>query len=194
MNYAQPGMQPTRTSAAAIASLICGILGCFIITGIAAIITGIIGLRATRNPQVKGRGLAIAGLSLGVLTTLAGTGCLVSTGGFAYWAYRQYAPAVEAMNGLATAASAGNADQVMNYVDPSRISRADVDALIAELQPLGTPTGFVPANPQVNNNNGITTVNFDGTIQYPNNVTRTASVQLVKQPDGSYKATKLDVR
>ena len=58
-----PAYQPQRTSAAAVTSLVCGILGCFIITGIVAIITGIIGLSATSNPNVKGRGMAVAGRS-----------------------------------------------------------------------------------------------------------------------------------
>jgi hypothetical protein len=59
----------TRTSAASIISLIFGILGCVpLLTGAVAITTGIIGIRATRDPSVKGRGMAIAGLILGSIS------------------------------------------------------------------------------------------------------------------------------
>jgi hypothetical protein len=67
----QYSLQPaTKTSAAAITSLICGILGfCTVgVSSIVAVITGIVGLVATKNPTVKGRGMAIAGLVLGILT------------------------------------------------------------------------------------------------------------------------------
>ena len=78
-----PGQYPTgspyapqTTSGAAIASLILGILGFCIpaLSGLVAIILGIVGIRSTAKPNVKGRGLAIAGLVLGVLTLLGWLG------------------------------------------------------------------------------------------------------------------------
>jgi hypothetical protein len=70
--YAQPGygMQPvSSTSAAAVTSLICGLLGCVpFATGIVAVITGVVGISATKSPMKTGRGLAIAGLVLGILS------------------------------------------------------------------------------------------------------------------------------
>jgi Domain of unknown function (DUF4190) len=61
-----------RTSAAAIASLVCGLLGCVpFLTGLAALILGIVGVKTTRDPMITGRGMAIAGLVLGGLN-LAG--------------------------------------------------------------------------------------------------------------------------
>jgi len=60
-----------RTSGAAVTSLVLGILLCIpIVTGAGAIIFGIAGLRATRQPIVRGRGLAIAGLTLGIVSVL----------------------------------------------------------------------------------------------------------------------------
>jgi len=57
-----------KTSGAAIASLVCGILGCIpFLTSILAVILGIVGIKQTGNPQRTGRGLAIAGLLLGLL-------------------------------------------------------------------------------------------------------------------------------
>src|SRR5271156_6556428 len=65
--YSMPAS--TRTSGAAITSLVCGLLGCVpFVTGLVAVITGIIGISATGNPAVRGRGMAIAGLILGLLS------------------------------------------------------------------------------------------------------------------------------
>ncbi len=59
---------PPRTSGAAVASLVLGILGCIpFVTSLLALILSVVGLRATRYPGVGGRGMAIAGLVLGIL-------------------------------------------------------------------------------------------------------------------------------
>src|SRR5580658_10429866 len=61
----------TTTSAAAITSLVCGLLMCIpVVTGLVAVLTGIIGLAATSKPTVKGRGMAMAGLILGIISLL----------------------------------------------------------------------------------------------------------------------------
>ncbi len=60
-----------RSNPLAIASLICGCLLCVpLVPGIASIITGAIALRKTRDPAVTGKGMAIAGLVLGILNVL----------------------------------------------------------------------------------------------------------------------------
>lgn len=89
-NYGAPqpgyGVPATRTSGAAIASLICGILGCIpVITSLLAIILGFVGLGATSKPGVTGRGLAIGGLLLGILGVL-GWGAF---GGTVWWGWQQ---------------------------------------------------------------------------------------------------------
>ena len=72
----QSGTEMPRISGVAIAALVVGILavvlGCFIpgILGIAAIILGAVGISQTRAPNVKGRGMAIAGLVCGVFSLL----------------------------------------------------------------------------------------------------------------------------
>jgi hypothetical protein len=63
--------EPRRANALAVVSLITGILACVpFVTGIAAIVTGILGLKKASDPRVGGRGLAITGLVLGVLSVL----------------------------------------------------------------------------------------------------------------------------
>ena len=59
----------SRLSGLAVTSLVCGLLVCIpFLTGFLALITGLIGIAVTGNPTVRGRGLAIAGLVLGVLS------------------------------------------------------------------------------------------------------------------------------
>jgi predicted Zn finger-like uncharacterized protein/prepilin-type processing-associated H-X9-DG protein len=66
----QPG-GPTQSNGLAVTSLITGILGfCIPLSGIVAIITGIIALTKTRDPRVGGKGMAIAGISIGGLSLL----------------------------------------------------------------------------------------------------------------------------
>ena len=60
--------RPSRVSGTAVASFVCGIILCIpFLTSLAAVITGWFGLRVTRSPEVRGRGLAIAGLILGIV-------------------------------------------------------------------------------------------------------------------------------
>jgi len=57
------------TSATAIASLVCGLLGCVpFLTGLAALVLGVVGIKKTKEPMVTGRGMAVAGLILGCLS------------------------------------------------------------------------------------------------------------------------------
>lgn len=68
------GDTPQQTSGMAIASLVCGILAFFVlgvVLGPLAIIFGGVALSKIRkNPEVKGRGLAVAGLVLGIVATV----------------------------------------------------------------------------------------------------------------------------
>ena len=65
-------MDSQKTSRLAITSLIAGILGLFVsyigLLPIAAIILGVISIKKIKkDPNLKGRGLAIAGLILGII-------------------------------------------------------------------------------------------------------------------------------
>ena len=67
--YPQPGQ--SRSNGFAIASLVCGIIGCLLVTSLAAIVFGALGIRkANREPQSGGKGMAIAGTSLAVMWLL----------------------------------------------------------------------------------------------------------------------------
>src|SRR5947207_3971077 len=77
--YASPMPGPMRTSGFAVASLVLGIIGLIVplVPGILAIVFGVMGIRRTRDPSVGGRGLAIAGLSVGAASILL-SGCMLS--------------------------------------------------------------------------------------------------------------------
>ena len=77
--YASGLGTPPQTNGWAITSLVSGILGfCLpVLGGLIAIVTGIIGLTRTRDPRVGGKGLAIAGISVGALSILL-SGCWMS--------------------------------------------------------------------------------------------------------------------
>lgn len=64
--------RPTRTSGMAILSLVAGIVGLFLpmfVLSIIAIISGVVGLRRTKDQGTTGKGIAIAGLTLGAVGT-----------------------------------------------------------------------------------------------------------------------------
>lgn len=60
-------MGTPKTSIAAVFSLVFGILLCLPGSGLLAAILGVVGISATKNNQRGGRGMAIAGLLLGLL-------------------------------------------------------------------------------------------------------------------------------
>jgi hypothetical protein len=67
--------QPPKNNGWAIASLICGILGCIpVITSLLAIVFGIMGIKKSNEPQTSGKGLAIVGIVLGIIGVLGWAG------------------------------------------------------------------------------------------------------------------------
>lgn len=82
----QPGAfpPPQQSNGWSIASLICGLLVCIPgLTSLLAVIFGIAGIKKSAQPQVGGRGLAVAGLVLGILGILG----WAAFGGFGWWGW-----------------------------------------------------------------------------------------------------------
>ncbi|WP_141847309.1 DUF4190 domain-containing protein [Humibacillus xanthopallidus] len=83
--YGQPGPSglpfapagPPRRNGVAIAALCCGIAGFIPVVGVIAIVLGVIALHQLRAGFQRGRGMAITGIVLGALTTLAWTALIV---------------------------------------------------------------------------------------------------------------------
>lgn len=137
-SFGQPGAGPydvpaQKTSVAAIISLITGILGCFIITGLIAIITGIIGIKQTGKPGVKGRGLAITGLTLGLFFGLVGA---VGVAGF-YGLWKYGLAQLENGRTFTNAVIAGDYATAMQYTS---MPREEVESLGEQMKDWGTIT------------------------------------------------------
>jgi hypothetical protein len=76
-----PG-EPRQGNGMAVTSLVMGLLLCIpLITGLGGIIFGAVGIKKTKDPRVGGKGLAIAGLVLGIVNIL-----LWTLAGGAIWA------------------------------------------------------------------------------------------------------------
>lgn len=73
-----PDLPPPAPSRWAVAALVTGILGLPIpLINLAAVIIGVIALRKTRDPAVGGKKMAVAGITLGVISIIAGTALMV---------------------------------------------------------------------------------------------------------------------
>jgi hypothetical protein len=131
LDYAQ-GFPARRGNPAAIVSLILGIVGCIpIITGLLAVIFGIFALRKTRDPAVNGKGMAIAGLVLGLISLI----CWCFFGGLIANVYQESKPAAAIAKQFLFDASAGNTDQAMSN---SMTNLAQIQAFSQQLQQFGT--------------------------------------------------------
>lgn len=99
-----------RGNGAAAASLVFGIFGCVPeVAGLLAILLGVIGLRRARQPNVGGKGVAAAGLALGIVSVVLWSVAL-------------------AIAGLAWSDSAPARAVTRQYL--ADLSRRDVDAIL----------------------------------------------------------------
>ena len=77
-----------RNSGLAVASLVLGIVGFFFnLLAVLAIIFGAVAIgQITKNPELKGRGMAIAGLVLGIIVVAGWILIMLIFGSFFWWA------------------------------------------------------------------------------------------------------------
>jgi hypothetical protein len=159
--YALP--PATRTSAAAIVSLVCGLILCVpFVTGLVALITGIVGISATSNPAVKGRGMAIAGIILGLISV--GLWGLAGYGGYAI--FQKSAPDRMLAQSYMTDLAAGRLDQC-EQSSTSKLTHQALQNDYAQLKTWGTfqvatafPTAWNFAN------NGKSAVSLTGVCRF----------------------------
>ena len=129
---------PRRGNGPAIASLVCGLLGCVpFLTGLAAVILGIIGLRKTRDPRVSGRGMAIAGLVLGALSFGGWAVMGLSVGLGLSAAFTSAEPVRKVAEQFTKDLSAGAIDAALALSEPGT-ERATLAAAAEEMKPWGT--------------------------------------------------------
>lgn len=181
--YMPPG-QPKKSNGAAIGSLVCGVLFCIpAITSLVAIILGFIGLRKARDPQVGGKGLAIAGLILGFL----GVGMWVLFGGAIFALVKGTGPQRDVARQVVTDLAASNVDAAAANTDPASINREELEALSQQMQGWGTltDTWVIGVNAPGQTETALAVVMQYGQVQ------RQFEAVVSKGSDGKYKVTAL---
>ena len=172
-----------RGNGAAVTSLIMGIVFCVpFLTSFLAIVFGLVGWRKTRDPQVGGKGMAIAGLLLGLVGLLAWSGIFAAGGYGLYALYKYGEPARNASRQFAIDLSAGNIDAAKAQTT-GRIKREDLVNAADSLKGLGTvqDTTLIPS--VYRNLNGVTTIDVGGAANFANKKSIPYVVHLVKEGD-----------
>src|SRR5437016_6219469 len=184
--YPQPGA--SRGNGLAVTSLICGIIGCFVITPILAILFGAMGIRkANREPMAGGKGMAIGGIVLGILWLgifgLFGGGIMALISGTS--TQREIA------RSFVKAISAGDATTAQTYCT-SDISAADLTALAAQAKGWGTlkDTTAIGITASKTPAQSLTVVAIQA--QYSNGI-KTFQCELVKE-NGTWKIRSYHVQ
>lgn len=187
LDQGMPALRVTpRTSEAAVASLVCGLLGCIpAVTSMAAIVLGIVGLRAARRPNVRGRGLAIAGLVLGVFG-------LVSWAGIGTAMYGVYtaskAPAQEADAFLRDLAGGNVQAATARCALP--MTAESVEALAKQLQQWGQFKDLSLMHRSAEVSGGLTTWELSGKARFDKASTK-ITFTVVRRPDGTCRITSI---
>ena len=115
-------LSPPRMSACAVASLVLGLVLCCPLTSVAAIVLGAVGLNATKARMASGRGLAIAGLGLG----LVGTALQLAFGAWSYTTI--YAPLMEGPAPALRAGLDGGASAMVSRFTIPEGTKVDAEA------------------------------------------------------------------
>ena len=175
-------LMPKKSNGAALASLICSLLGlCVPGLSLIGLLLGILGIRNAKGPYAPGRGMAITGLILGVLFT----GCWGMVGVGIWTAV----PAFKTSAGFYEELVAGDVEGAKAFttsnVDPQEIQRA-----IDEMKSKGQFRTFqwnMSAGSSLDDTKVVAKVVFSGG-------TVSMSGRVTKQPDGGYKITEFDVK
>jgi hypothetical protein len=179
-----------RTSVAAISSLVCGLLGCVpFLTGLAAVILGIVGIKKTRDPMVTGRGMAIAGLILGCLSLAGWALGMATLGGGVYLALKAADPARMTAEQFARDVSEGKIDAaVASSVEG--MDRASLVALGEKMKPWGAFQSLGMNSINIQAVNGKAEYQIGGPATFATGP-RTYTMTLHKEGE-TYKVAKFD--
>jgi hypothetical protein len=176
-----PGMPgPRKSNGAAIASLILGILGCVpFITGLLAIILGIVGIKAGNDPQRGGKGMAVAGLLLGILSL----GVWSLFGGSIYYFLQGTSQQRELTRQFVSNLSSGNIEAAEAQTDGS-ITREELDNFSQQIKKWGAPknTTIFGVSAQPGQTQVVGSAVFGSTA-------KGFQAEVTKQSDGTYKIT-----
>jgi hypothetical protein len=180
-SYPPPG--PPRTNGLALASLIVSIAGfCVLfVGGLVGLVLGILGLRKARDPNVGGRGMAVAGIVLGVLSFLTSFIIVVGIYYGVHSAIKASEPqrlaARQFVQDLSNSDPAHASKEATGNLTPSELKR-----LSDKLHPLGAFTDMTSSNINLSDNNAVMTCTLHGTAVFTNG-TQTYDITLTRVGD-----------
>jgi len=181
-----PYTPPSKTSIASILSLVFGLLGCIpVITSLAAIVTGIVGIKVTGKPGVSGRPMAVIGLLLGII----GIAIWSAVGMTALWAYRESEKALGSASTLVTALQTNDIDKAATLVG-DKVDTAKLKSAAEKLQGLGTFKNFSMGERFLEVNQD-STWSLSGTAHFEPDTKVPMKLTISKLPDGSFKVTDI---
>jgi hypothetical protein len=182
-------MEPRRSNGAAIAALVMGILLCIpFITGLGGVVCGVVGIRKAKDPRVGGKGMAIAGLVLG-LANLALWGML----GGGVWALmagtaEQRGMAKQFVQDL----SDGKIDAAAAVCDPQTVPKATLEQTSATMKKWGSLKDVTMFGVNARTATGTgTQVVVAGAAQFGSTTQRSFTIEFAKQ-NGAWKIVKYD--
>ena len=142
----------------ALASLICGILGCLAVPSVFAVILGFVGFSRGKDPRRGGRGMAMTGIILGLIGMIVWSGIIY--GGF--WLGGELKAGLAPVTGVVENLAKNDVPGARQYVTAS-VSNVDLETVRVTVSNLGKFTGQVD-NPKfaTSTTNGVTTYTLTG--------------------------------
>ena len=186
--YGTTAFPPARpTNALAVVSLVCGLIGCFVITPLVAIVTGLLGLSKAKRIGT-GRGMAVAGIILGVLWIVGG----LAVGGATYWGVHKLADLAKGQ-ALGTINALVDGD-IAKAQQMSSMDEATTRALSDQLKDYGHCTGLSLGGINSSKNNGKTEIHGSGTATFEKAGTKGFSAVVTNAgPNGALTLSELHV-
>lgn len=160
-----PGPQPLQTNGWAVASLVCGILFCLALPAPLAVIFGIVALLKSRQPHVGGKGMAVAGLILGIIGIAFWI--LVASFGVMAYLFVGTAGSMEASQ-FTNLVAEGKIDEALEMT-ANPVTREDLEKLADDLKTWGKPGPFTAAPgfiPVVDPDTNTTSMTYSGTAKF----------------------------
>lgn len=183
---------PKRGNGMAIAGLICAIAGFCVwyLGGLLGIIFGLIGLRKTRDPQVGGRGVAIAAILIGILSILASGAFTLTTIHLVRLTIEGSRPPREAARTFVQDLSQNDVPGAQAHAT-SDLSQAELQQMAQKLHGLGGFKDMTSSQIAVNDSNGSATCTLKGVATFASG-TQNYDITLIRTGPDTWKVSKAD--
>jgi hypothetical protein len=185
--------QPPKNNGWAIASLICGILGCIpVITSLLAVVLGVVGVKKSKEPNTGGKPLAIVGIVLGIIGILGWAG-FGAAGYFGYGMAKKLilGPTQEVAGGFLTSLASGDVATAKSHTTGD-MSDAELETLSTQVKGLGSFKDFSLTNFQANTASGNQMTASIGGVAHFANGDKNFTATLVGTKSGDKFAFKIE--